>query len=225
MIRVLLADDDPLVRVGLRMMLGAAEDITVVGEASDGDEVPPLVDRHSPHLVLMDIRMPTMDGMEATRILRARAEPPEIIMLTTFATDGYVLRALQAGASGFLLKHTRPQDIVTALRRAAAGEPVFSPSVLRRLLDTVAAPSAADAPARQAPVRDTHDARALLERLGAREREVALAVAEGKTNAQIAAALYVSIPTVKAHVSNILTKLELNNRVQIALLVYRAGLI
>ncbi|MEW2289342.1 response regulator transcription factor [Streptomyces sp. NPDC047841] len=235
MIRVLLADDDPLVRAGLRMMLGAAEDIAVVGEASDGTELPDLVDLHHPDLILMDIRMPMMDGLEATRVLRARAEPPEIIMLTTFASDGYVLRALQAGASGFLLKHTLPQDLVTAVRRAAAGEPVFSPSALRQLLDTVADPLAADgtahrpAPAAQAaPVpggAGTGDARALLERLGAREREVALAVAEGKTNAQIAAELYLSIPTVKAHVSHVLTKLDLNNRVQIALLVYRAGLI
>jgi DNA-binding NarL/FixJ family response regulator len=234
MIRVLLADDDPLVRAGLRLMLGAAEDTTVVAEASDGAEVSALVDRHGPDLVLMDIRMPLMDGIEATRVLRARAEPPEIIMLTTLATDGYVLRALQAGAGGFLLKHTQPQDLVAALRKAASGEPVFSPDALRQLVDTVAVspdevrPAPGATGARRAPGpggQDVHDARELLGRLGAREREVSLAVAEGKTNAQIAAEMYLSIPTVKAHVSHILAKLELNNRVQIALLVYRAGLI
>ena len=234
MIRVLLADDDPLVRAGLRLMLGAAEDIMVVAEASDGAEVAALVDLHGPDLVLMDIRMPHMDGIEATRVLRARAEPPEIIMLTTLATDGYVLRALQAGASGFLLKHTRPQDLVAALRKAASGEPVFSPDALRQLVDTVAVSPTEDRAAsdttaeRRAPApggQDVGGARELLDRLGAREREVSLAVAEGRTNAQIAAELYMSIPTVKAHVSHILAKLELNNRVQIAPLVYRAGLI
>ncbi len=225
MIRLLLADDDPLVRAGLRMMMGAADDITVVGEASDGDELPALVDRLRPDLVLMDIRMPTVDGLDATRALRARPDPPEIVMLTTFTTDGYVLRALQAGAGGFLLKHTRPQDIVTAVRRAAAGEPVFSPSALRQLIAGVVEPPSGEGPVRREPARDGHAARALLDRLAAREREVALAVAEGKTNAQIAADLYLSIPTVKAHVSHVLTKLELNNRVQIALVVYRAGLL
>ncbi|MEU1534936.1 response regulator transcription factor [Streptomyces fagopyri] len=234
MIRVLLADDDPLVRAGLRLMLGAADDVTVVAEASDGGEVAGLVDLYRPDLILMDIRMPVMDGIEATRVLRARTDPPEIIMLTTIATDGYVLRALQAGASGFLLKHTQPQELVAALRKAAAGEPVFSPGPLRQLVDTVAGPEPADRPVRstagghQAPEaggRDARGARELLDRLGAREHEVSLAVAQGKTNAQIAAELYLSIPTVKAHVSHILAKLELNNRVQIALLVYRAGLI
>ncbi|MFF7580238.1 response regulator transcription factor [Streptomyces sp. NBC_01707] len=234
MIRVLLADDDPLVRAGLRMMLGAAEGITVIAEASDGTEVPALVDLHRPDLILMDIRMPIMDGIEATRILRARADAPEIIMLTTLATDGYVLRALQAGASGFLLKHTLPQDLVAALRRAAVGEPVFSPGALRQLVDSVAVRPSGDQAARHSSEgleqpagggRDARGAQELLDRLGAREREVSLAVAEGKTNAQIAGELYLSIPTVKAHVSHILTKLGLNNRVQIALLVYRAGLI
>jgi DNA-binding NarL/FixJ family response regulator len=184
----------------------------------------------------MDFRMPLMDGIEATRVVRARAEPPEIIMLTTLATDGYVLPALQAGASGFLLKHTQPKDLVAALRKAASGEPVFSPDALRQLVGTVAVPPTEDRAApdttaeRRAPApapggQDVRGARELLDRLGAREREVSLAVAEGKTNAQIAAELYMSIPTVKAHVSHILAKLELNNRVQIALLVYRAGLI
>ncbi|WP_327111455.1 response regulator transcription factor [Streptomyces sp. NBC_01341] len=226
-IRVLLADDDPLVRAGLRMMLGAAEDILVVAEASDGQEVPALVDAHAPDLVLMDIRMPTMDGIEATRLLRARANPPDVIMLTTFTTDTYVLRALQAGATGFLLKHTVPEDIVSALRRAAAGEAVLSPDALRRLIDVVTT-TVPSAPGSDAPRTDqarAETARALLDQLGAREREVAVAIGEGMTNAAIAATLYMSVPTVKAHVSHILTKLDLNNRVQIALLVYRSGLV
>lgn len=230
-IRVLLADDDALVRAGLRMMLGAAEDILVVAEASDGQEVPALVDEHAPDLVLMDIRMPTMDGIEAARLLRARPDAPEIIMLTTFTTDSYVLRALQAGATGFLLKHTQPEDIVAALRRAADGEAVLSPDALHQLIATVTSPEAAPEGTSRTgvgtpptdPEGEEH-ARQLLGRLGVREREVAVAVGEGKTNAQIAAALYMSVPTVKAHVSHILSKLGLNNRVQIALLVYRGGL-
>ncbi|MFI8209357.1 response regulator [Streptomyces werraensis] len=212
------------------MMLGAAEDITVVAEASDGDEVPGLVDAHSPDLVLMDIRMPSMNGIEATRILRARPDAPEIIMLTTFTTDNYVLRALQAGATGFLLKHTSPEDIVTALRKAANGEAVFSPDALRQLIAAVTTTRTTPAePAGRsgagAPPRDhegTRHARELLSRLGPREHEVAVAIGEGKTNAQIAAGLYMSVPTVKAHVSHILSKLDLDNRVQIALLVYRS---
>ncbi|MBQ0887096.1 response regulator transcription factor [Streptomyces sp. RM72] len=228
-IRVLLADDDALVRAGLRMMLGAAEDILVVAEASDGQEVPALVDAHAPDLVLMDIRMPTMDGIEAARILRARPNAPEIIMLTTFTTDSYVLRALQAGATGFLLKHTQPEDIVTALRRAAEGEAVLSPDALHQLIAAVTSPQETAPMPRTGvgtlptdPEGEQH-ARQLLGRLGTREREVAVAIGEGKTNAQIAAALYMSVPTVKAHVSHILSKLGLNNRVQIALLVYRSG--
>ncbi|MFE7752111.1 response regulator [Streptomyces sp. NPDC057428] len=232
-IRVLLADDDPLVRAGLRMMLGAAEDILVVAEASDGQEVAALVDAHAPDLILMDVRMPTMDGIEATRLLRARANPPDVIMLTTFTTDRYVLRALQAGAAGFLLKHTAPEDIVAALRKAAAGEAVLSPGALRQLIDVVTTtePSApgssadADSSAPRADQSRADTARAQLDQLGPREREVAVAIGEGRTNAAIAATLYMSVPTVKAHVSHILTKLDLNNRVQIALLVYRSGLV
>lgn len=142
MIRVLLVDDDALVRAGLRMMLASAPDIEIVAEAADGSEVEPLVDRHGPDLVLMDIRMPGVDGLEAARLLRARPGAPEIVMLTTFSTDGYVLRALQAGAAGFLLKHTRPDRIIEAVRQAAAGEPVMSPEALSQLIGTVTAPPA-----------------------------------------------------------------------------------
>ncbi|MFH8346073.1 response regulator [Streptomyces sp. NPDC018045] len=232
MIRVLLVDDDALVRAGLRMMLASAADIEVVAEAADGGEVEALADRHAPDLVLMDIRMPTVDGLDATRRLRARPDAPEVVVLTTFTTDGYVLRALQAGAAGFLLKHTHPDRIIDAVRRAAAGEPVMSPEALRHLIGTVttgspgsSAPAQAPAPApaaTPAPGQDA-EARHLLGLLGDRELEVAVAIGQGKTNAQISAELYMSVPTVKSHVSHILAKCGLNNRVQIALLVYRSG--
>jgi DNA-binding NarL/FixJ family response regulator len=214
---ILLVDDDALVRSGLRLMLASAPDLTVVAEAADGTEVEALVDTHRPDLVLMDIRMPGLDGLEATRLLRARPDAPEVVMLTTFTTDGYVLRALQAGAAGFLLKHTRPERIIEAVRQAAAGEPVMSPEALTQLIGAVtetATPEQIAAP----------DARRRLSLLGEREREVALAVSHGNSNAEIARHLHMSVATVKSHISHILAKLDLNNRVQIALLVYRAGM-
>ncbi|MCU7722817.1 response regulator transcription factor [Actinoplanes sp. KI2] len=214
MIRVLLVDDDAIVRAGLRMMLGGAPDIQVVAEAADGAQVPALVAAHRPDLVLMDIRMPGVDGLTATETLRSRPEAPEVLVLTTFHTDAHVLGALRAGAAGFLLKDTPPQDIVTAIRTAAAGDPVLSPAVTRRLIEQVTGGSGHDA--RKA------DARARLALLGEREREVALAVGRGRSNAEIARELHLALPTVKAHVSRILTRLDLNNRVQIALLTYDA---
>jgi DNA-binding NarL/FixJ family response regulator len=213
-VAVLIVDDDPLVRAGLAMMLGGADDIRVVAEAGDGSEVLPLVDRHAPDVVLMDIRMPAMDGLAATEALRARPRAPEVIVLTTFDADEHVLRALRAGAAGFLLKDTPPEEIVAAIRRVARGQPVLSPAVTRRLIARVAA-SGHD--------RRRARARERLAVLNDREREVAVAVGEGRSNAQIGAALYLSVPTVKTHVSSILTKLDLNNRVQIALLVHDAG--
>ncbi|MEV0175425.1 response regulator transcription factor [Streptomyces sp. NPDC050803] len=214
---ILLVDDDALVRSGLRLMLASAPDLNVVAEAADGTEVEALVDAHRPDLVLMDIRMPGLDGLEATRLLRTRPDAPEVVMLTTFTTDGYVLRALQAGAAGFLLKHTRPERIIEAVRQAAAGEPVMSPEALTQLIGAVTDTSAPEQLA--AP-----DARRRLALLGDREREVALAVSHGKSNAEIARHLHMSVATVKSHISHILAKLDLNNRVQIALLVYRAGM-
>ncbi|MET9877835.1 response regulator transcription factor [Actinacidiphila glaucinigra] len=219
--RVLIVDDDPLVRSGLRMMLSGAEDIEVVAEAADGTEVLPLVDAHRPDLVLMDIRMPRMDGLKATAELRRGPRPPEVLILTTFTTDGYVLEALRAGAAGYVLKHTPPAQIVAAVRNVVAGEPVLSPAAVKQLIGAVTA-AGDDAGARP---DDRGGAERLLGLLGDREREVALAVALGRTNAEISASLYMSVPTVKAHVSHILTKLDLNNRVQIALVVYRAGLV
>jgi DNA-binding NarL/FixJ family response regulator len=214
-IRVLLVDDDPLVRAGLRLMLGGAPDLEVVGEGTDGSEVERLVAQHSPDVVLMDIRMPTVDGLAATEALRARPQPPEVILLTTFNVDEQVLRALRAGGAGFILKDTPPKDIVEAVRKVAAGEPVLSPAVTRQLIAQVSRGAGQDSRG----VR----AREQLAALGDREREVAVAVGEGKSNAEIAAELYMSVPTVKTHVSRILTKLDLNNRVQIALLVHDAG--
>ncbi|GHJ41147.1 DNA-binding response regulator [Streptomyces sp. TS71-3] len=214
---MLLVDDDPLVRVGLSLMLGGAGDIEIVGEAGDGAEVAALAERHSPDVVLMDIRMPTLDGLAATEILRAGPQPPEVVVLTTFHADEQVLRALRAGAAGFVLKDTPPAEIVDAVRRVAAGAPVLSPAVTRQLIARVAG---AD-PARERRAR----ARARLDLLGDRETEVALAVGRGASNADIATELYVSVATVKTHVSHILSRLGLNNRVQIALLTYDAGVL
>ncbi|WP_204012728.1 response regulator transcription factor [Sphaerimonospora thailandensis] len=216
MVGVLIADDDPLVRAGLAMMLGGAPDLRVIAEAGDGAEVLPLVDRHSPDVVLMDIRMPRMDGLAATEALRARPRAPEVIVLTTFDADEHILRALRAGAAGFLLKDTPPGEIVAAVRQVARGLPVLSPAVTRRLIARVAV---ADHERRRAHAVDR------LGLLNDREREVAVAVGQGWSNAEIGSALHLSVPTIKTHVSGILTKLGLNNRVQIALLVHDAGLL
>ncbi|MDX2850189.1 response regulator transcription factor [Streptomyces sp. PA03-3a] len=217
MVRLLLVDDDPLVRAGLRMMLGGAPDVEVVAEAADGGEVASLVREHSPDVVLMDIRMPTVDGLAATEALRSRPGAPEVIVLTTFNTDEHVLRALRAGAAGFVLKDTAPREIVEAVRKVAAGEPVLSPAVTRQLIAQVAG---ADSEGGRG-ARST--ARRRLASLGEREHEVALAIGEGRSNAEIAAGLHMSVPTVKTHVSRVLGKLGLNNRVQIALLVHDAA--
>ncbi|PSK98702.1 LuxR family two component transcriptional regulator [Haloactinopolyspora alba] len=216
-VSVLIVDDDALVRAGLSMMLGGAPDVHVAGEATDGADVPALVESTGPDVVLMDIRMPRVDGLAATETLRRRGDPPEIVILTTFDTDEHVLRALRAGATGFLLKDTPPAEIVTAVRRAATGEPILSPSVTRQLI---------------AHVSDGDDGRRAradaVERLAAlsdREHAVAVAIGHGKSNAEIGAELYMSVATVKAHVSRMLTKLDLNNRVQLALLAHDAGLV
>ncbi|MER7951496.1 response regulator transcription factor [Streptomyces sp. NPDC096079] len=216
-IRLIIVDDDPLVRAGLTFMLGGAEDLEIVGEGADGREVPELVARHAPDVVLMDIRMPHVDGLTATERLRALPGAPEVVVLTTFHADEQVMRALRAGAAGFVLKDTPPAEIVAAVRRIAAGDPVLSPAVTRQLMTHVAE--------RREPERSRGaTAAGRLAELADREREVAVAVGHGRSNAEIAAELYMSVPTVKAHVSRILAKLDLNNRVQIALLVHDAGL-
>ena len=213
-IRVLIVDDDALVRAGLSMMLAGTEDIRVVAEASDGAEVASAVDAYGPDVVLMDIRMPGVDGLAATELLRARETAPQVIVLTTFHADDQVLRALRAGAAGFLLKDTPPPEIMRAIRLVAAGEAMLSPAVTRRLIEQVADDGLGAGRAR---------ARELLDRLTDREREVAIAIGQGKSNAEIAAELYMSVATVKAHVSRLLAKLEVGNRVQIALLAHDAG--
>jgi DNA-binding NarL/FixJ family response regulator len=213
-LRVLIVDDDPLVRAGLTMMLDGIHGIRVVAEAADGAEVPGAADAYAPDVVLMDLRMPKVDGITATRALRARRTPPEVIVLTTFDADENILRALRAGAGGFLLKDTPPAQIVEAVRKVSAGEPILSPSVTRRLMDRAVAETGA-----------YERARATLDALSPRERDVVLAIARGHSNAEVAAELFMSVATVKAHVSNVLAKLSLDNRTQIALLAHDAGLV
>jgi DNA-binding NarL/FixJ family response regulator len=213
-VRVLIVDDDALVRAGLVMMLDGAQDIAVVGQAADGDEVPDAVATHAPDVVLMDLRMPRVGGITATGRLRRRPSPPEVIVLTTFDTDENVLRALRAGASGFLLKDSPPARIAEAIRQVADGEPILSPAITRRLMDRAAVQAGS-----------YERARAALARLSPREHDVAVAVAQGQANAEIGAALHMSVATVKAHISHILTKLDLANRTQIALLGHDANLV
>ncbi|WP_328667073.1 response regulator transcription factor [Streptomyces sp. NBC_00322] len=215
-IRLLVVDDDPLVRAGLAFMFGGADDLEIVGEGADGSEAVALVDRLAPDVVLMDIRMPGMDGLTATEGLRRRPDAPEVVVLTTFHADEQVLRALRAGAAGFVLKDTAPAEIVAAVRRVAAGDPVLSPAVTRQLMTQVAD---------RDPGTRRKSAAERIASLADREREVAVAVGRGRSNAEIAATLYMSVPTVKTHVSRILAKLDLNNRVQIALLAHDAGLL
>ncbi|MGX7675834.1 response regulator [Plantactinospora sp. DSM 117369] len=218
-IQVLLVDDDALVRTGLRLMLGGAPDIKVVGEAADGADVADAVTRLRPDVVLMDVRMPLLDGIAATRAITARSgQRPEVIVLTTFDADATILDALRNGAAGFLVKHTPPEQIVDAVRRAAAGEPVLSPTVARTLIDHVAGL----APHRR-PDQRHQQARERFGLLSERERAVAVAVAEGLSNGEIADRLFLSVGTVKAYVSSALAKLDLDNRIQLALLAHDAG--
>jgi DNA-binding NarL/FixJ family response regulator len=214
-IDVLLVDDDPLVRSALGLMLGGQPDVQVVGEAADGRAGIDEAHRLRPDVILMDIRMPVLDGLAATIELRQDAEPPHVIVLTTFDADDYVLRALAAGADGFLLKDTPPSAILDAIRRVADGDPMLSPSVTRSLIKQVAPPDSSRAARAQER----------LEALTEREREVALAVGRGLSNAEIAGELYLSVPTVKAHVSRLFEKLAVTNRVQIAIVVHDAGLV
>jgi DNA-binding NarL/FixJ family response regulator len=215
-IRVVIVDDDPLVRAGLAMILGGAPDIDIVGEAADGQAGLDVIADCRPDVVLMDIRMPQLDGLEATAQLAERPDGPAVIVLTTFDADEYVVRALRDGATGFLLKDTPPAAIVDAVRKVADGEPMLSPSVTAQLIRQVAESS---------PVRAgdrARDARVRLAELSHREHEVATAVGAGKSNAEIAGDLSMSVATVKAHVSRILTKLDAANRVQIAICVHDA---
>jgi DNA-binding NarL/FixJ family response regulator len=213
-IRIVLVDDEQLVRSGLRMILESAGDIEVVGEAADGGGAVEQVRLHRPDAVLMDIRMPAMDGLAATRELTALPDPPKVIMLTTFELDEYVHTALENGAVGFLLKDTPPRDLIQAVRTVADGNAMLAPTVTRRLIAEFASRNSAQAVA----------ARRRLEALTARELEVTMAVAQGLSNAEIGRRLFMSEATVKAHVSRVLAKLGMGNRVQAAILVHDAGL-
>lgn len=212
-IRVLIVDDDPLVRAGLTMMLGGTPRIEVVGEAVDGSEVLAALDRHRADVVLMDLRMPGMDGIAAIERIGTASEPPAVVVLTTFDADQYVLRALRAGAAGFLVKSTPPEDLIGLVRVAADGHTVLSPAAARRLIAASAGRQEASDQARQ-----------LVSKLTEREAEVLACLGGGLSNAQIAARLYLSEATVKGYISRMLDKLGCVNRTQAGLLAHDAGL-
>ncbi|PZE27816.1 response regulator transcription factor [Curtobacterium sp. MCLR17_042] len=230
-VRVVLVDDDQLVRVGLRMLLSGDDGLVVVGEAGDGLEAEGVIASTSPDVVLMDIRMPRCDGLVATERELRRRPDLAVLVLTTFEGDDLVLGALQAGARGFLLKDTPPHELVQAVRTVAAGRSILSPSVLDRVIAFAAGsrsgqaaggPGGAPAGPPVDAAADDTEARRLLALLTEREREVALAVANGASNAQIAADLYVGLATVKTHVGHVYEKFGVENRVQLALVVHAA---
>lgn len=212
MIRVVIADDQPLVRTGLRMILSSEDDIEVVGEAADGGAAITVCTDTEPDVVLMDVRMPEMDGIEATRQLAALENPPKVLVLTTFDLDDVVYDALRAGASGFLLKDAPEERLTTAIRVVAEGGSLFAPSVTRRLIEEFAS-------------RTKVEPKPSLGTLTERETEVLCQMAHGLSNAEVAAALYVSENTVKTHVARILMKLGLRDRVQAVVLAYESGLV
>ena len=214
-VRVVIVDDEALVRAGLRMILGGDPLIQIVAEAGDGVEALDVIARTRPDVVLMDIRMPRRDGLQATELARAADPDLKITVLTTFDTDDMVLSALRLGASGFLLKDTPPDELVEAVRLVAAGRSMLSPSVTQQLIAAVA---------RQPNTGQTAHARSRLERLTERETEVAHAVGRGLSNSEIAVSLHMSIPTVKTHVGRLFDKLETKNRVQIAICIHEARL-
>jgi DNA-binding NarL/FixJ family response regulator len=214
MIRVLIADDQALVRGGFRLILEAQKDIEVVGEAEDGREALTLARELSPDVVLMDIRMPELDGLEATRRLMADGEAPRVLMLTTFDEDEYVYDALKSGASGFLLKDIRPEQLAEAVRVAAKGDALLAPAITRRLIEEfVRRPPPGSGPPAE------------VDRLTERELEVLKLIARGLSNAEIAATLFLSEATVKTHITHVLTKLNLRDRVQAVVLAYESGLV
>lgn len=218
-IRMLLVDDQPLLRTGFRLILASEPDIEVVGEAADGEVAVSQAHALRPDVVLMDIRMPRMDGVEATRRIVAARDgegPPRVLVLTTYDLDEYVVEALRGGASGFLLKDTPAEDLVDAVRVVARGEAVVAPSVTRRLLDRFA---------KHLPATHVDRAVPALSGLTDREREVLRLLARGMSNAEVAEALVVSETTVKTHVSNLLTKLGLRDRVQAVVFAYESGLV
>ncbi len=217
MIRVLLVDDQPLLLQGFSLILSTEDDIEVVGTARDGREALAAVETLTPHVVLMDVQMPGLDGIEATRQVVARSDAA-VVMLTTFDRDDYLFDALEAGASGFILKNADPEDLVHAVRVAAEGHALLAPEVTRRVIEATATRPAAPT---AAPVPE--DPR--LESLTGREREVLELVARGLSNAEVAAQLWLGEATVKTHVSSILAKLALRDRVQAVVLAYETGLV
>jgi DNA-binding NarL/FixJ family response regulator len=214
MIRIVIADDQALVRSGMRLLLEAEPDFRVVGEASTGLEAVVEVVRHSPDVAVLDVRMPEMDGIAATRRLAERAPGTRVVVVTTFHLDEYVLGALRAGAAGFLLKDAAPESLADAVRTAAAGESLLSPAVTRRLIEHFIVQPQPD-----------HELAGRLEQLTDREREVMRLVAQGMTNAEIAARLYLGEGTVKSHLTSILAKLGARNRAQVVVAAYESGLV
>ncbi|WP_319018997.1 response regulator transcription factor [Microbispora sitophila] len=215
MTRLVIVDDDAMVRTGLRLILGGEADFDIVGEAEDGLRAMDVIRELRPDVVLLDIRMPNQDGLTTTELLRAQPGPPRILVLTTFDADDMVLRALRLGADGFLLKDTPPPRMIEAVRAVAKGEPVLSPSVTRQVIAAATGGSGPVLPA----------AREELGRLTERELEVAVEVANGRSNAEIAERLYMSVATVKANITRIFAKLGTDNRVQVAMKVRDAGLL
>jgi DNA-binding NarL/FixJ family response regulator len=217
-IRVVVADDQTLVRVGLRGIVETASDLTVVGEAGTGIQAVELARRHRPDVVLMDVRMPDMDGLEATGLITAGSPGPNdirVLMLTTFDLDEYVYEALRRGASGFLLKDTPPLDLLAAIRVIAAGDALLAPGITRRLIGEFAArPALSPPPGAELPKTITK-----------REREVLMLIAEGLSNTEIAERLHIGPGTAKSHVGHLLTKLDARDRVQLVILAYRTGLV
>ncbi len=215
-ISVLLVDDQPLLRMGFRLILEGEHDIRVVGEASNGQEALVAVQRWQPDVVLMDVRMPSMDGIEATTLISASTSQARVIILTTFDLDEYAFAGLRAGASAFLLKDVAPSNLIQAVHLVASGDAVVAPRVTQRLLENFV---------RNSPPRSAHPADPLLEGLTPREREVTQCIAQGSSNAEIAHQLFLSEATVKTHVRRILTKLHLRDRVQVVVYAYETGLV
>lgn len=212
-IRVLIADDEALIRSGLQLMLESQQDLRVIAEAGDGKAATDLALSYRPDVILMDIQMPQMSGIEATAKITSSDDPPKVVMLTTFGDDENIYQALRAGASGFLLKDSRPEDVIRAIRVVAAGEALLSPAVTKRLVDGFVT-------THQSPSTDTS-----YERLTDREREIVTLVAEGLSNQEIADRIFVSFSTAKTHVSHVLTKLELRDRIHIVIYAYQHGLV